>query len=1333
MTTNRGNAADAIAGLLREGLRHIQGRGDAISETATLDLLIKPTLEALGYPPTYRFPEYGWLGNRLDESCFLQEVDAKPGQAAIIVEAKQYGVDFDKAPAGQVSANSPDQQIQRYLRQHKASGPNTFGVLTDGAKWRIYRRAERPSRAAGAANPGNPDIEFLAEYNFLPLAHSEPALLPDLLANLREQLTELVNRLFRENIAYGVTNLFAAPPPDNLADGLFSVLANTSQPDAVLRQMLGAPDAILQSREEAPLTLTGLRQHTHDYYWGDYHYSPGLPLKTDNPALFAAKAVVAAVQIHNEENPAISRPEAALAARAFAAVDPSRTAVVLAYSDIREGGMEARLAVAANGQVNMTAAFDPTLAAPSARAAADQLLQLLHQPPAGGLTAEQLMLPLEASQLRQQFYREIARWTDNRQAGKDRPQREAILRHLVRVMFAWILKEETEESIIPPELFEQAFANAVLPLADDYHREILRFLFHERLNVPGDKRGEHPNARINGAMEPVRFLNGSLFARHDDDDALDIPAAAYWSSDSTDPGLFTILSRYHWTMDEHRPGESEQTLDPELLSNLFERLITPTVEGTAAPLKQPQGTYYTPADVADEMVKDALAAAVRGYAPDSVSDAELLELFGSSEAALPEPSDVALAATMRDYAPDGISDAELLEFFGSGDAALPQLSDEERGELAQRIKGLRIFDPAVGSGAFLFSALLALQRALGKLEPYEINPAEDIIKNQLSGQDINPLAVQITRLRLFIAITADRRNGPSREEPLPNLEARIVCADTLATVANPEWRPERPSQLTDALPELTTALAAAAANRAEWYDAHPEEAKQKVLAAESRLRDELDGLLQSRAELASPELRGFARSTLYDATRSTPPPATTDARLLFYENPWRGFDIVIGNPPYTNVNAADRKELESKKGYRTTKVGDTYPLFCETALALANPEGGVITMIVPLSLAFGQSQQSLRDLFNQRCRQINLRHYDNRPDTPFNASPTVKSPENRQRVSVFTAVLGKESELEIIVKSSGLQRWPAAERSECLTHRAMTVIPRLGGKMDERVAGQWLRVPTPEVAKLVAAIGEQDQMVMDYEHPLPNFRDEKQLQGWLEKQGVAATAITGIKDWFQAWPYDDLTGLRYIGFTAADQVERLLLPSLVNWNSITRQQANEIKSWYNDRPDLPEGLEGVYLAWPQTAYQFIGVIPAGTVYPRRETRFRVKDMDDLRMLMAALNGHVGFSWWFVVGDGFDMKPVADHGTLTVPNFCSKNPERFIEMGQRLLDAMPECTVVNHQQGNDWQNVNFHQKPALIEEIDRLHLGALGFAGAAQDKVLGHLRIMRSSSSWRFGG
>ena len=1220
-------AVDAVAVALRDGMRSAADRGSLLNEASTLSLLIRPALAALGYPATHRVPEYGRERNRLDEACFLHAVTAAPGYAAVIVEAKQPGIDFDRTPAGSGRYSSPDRQIQRYLKQHIASGPDTIGVLTDGIKWRIYRRS---------ANPTAPDVEFVTEYNFQPLSQVEQSALPTLAPAIREQLAALVERLARPNIAYRTVPGGPRQPAANPADALFAAIAASRQPAPILRALLNEPDAVVQSDLLAAVNLQGVRKDAHDSDWANYAYAPGVAIQSDKPDLAGNQAIIAAVQYKDDAGRGLSRPDAALCARAFASAGAANAAAVCVYAETADGALEARLAVSAGGQVNMTAAFDPTLPSPSARAAIAQLLPLLQTTGDGqgdgagagpGLTAERLLAPLEAASLRQQFYREVAQWTGRMQDGKDRPQRQAVLRHLVRVMFAWILKEE---NIIPPELFERAFAAAHLDDLGAYHRQVLAYLFHQRLNVQAEQRDEHPVAAIQSAMDETPFLNGSLFAVHHDDEALDIGPADYWNADAETPGLFTILSRYHWTMDEHRPGESEQTLDPELLSNLFERLITPTEEGRAPPLRQPQGTYYTPADVADEMVKDALSAAVRDAAPPAVSDAQLLELFGTA------------------------------------DAPRPSLTSDEQTRLAARIRELRIFDPAVGSGEFLFSALLALQRALGKLEASDdaANPAADhaiddnladditaagIIRRQLAGQDIHPLAVQIARLRLFIAITAANRPAPGSEPinaPLPNLEARIVCADTLATVADPQWRPDQPGRLDTADPQLIAALTAVAENRAQWFDAHTEDRKQELLTADQERRDRLTQLLSGMGDLATPELTKFAETPLYNPT-----PAQTDARLLFYENPWRGFDVVIGNPPYEalskSMDAAARRRLAADKGkrYQTTNVGDLYSLFCETALTLAKPDGGIVTLVVPLSITFGQAQRSLRSAFENGCRAINLRHYDNIPDTIFNGSPTLKTWKNRQRASILTAIRGDAAPT---IRTTGLQGWPVAERELCLAQRNTTELLRLGAEVDRRVAGQWLRIPSKPVAEMVEAIAAQQHTVMSY----------------------------------------------------------------------------------FEKPDSNSSDDGEWLAFPQTAYQFIGVIPAGSVSPRRETTFRVKDKDTLRLLMAMLNGHVGYAWWWVVGDGFHVKPIADHGTLTVPNICSKNPKPAIELGQRLIDAIPECITEKKNSGTVWQNVNFHLKPSLIEELDRLHLAALGLPA---EPLLRHLRIMRSSSSWDYGG
>ena len=156
---------------------------------------------------------------------------------------------------------------------------------------------------------------------------------------------------------------------------------------------------------------------------------------------------------------------------------------------------------------------------------------------------------------------------------------------------------------------------------------------------------------------------------------------------------------------------------------------------------------------------------------------------------------------------------------------------------------------------------------------------------------------------------------------------------------------------------------------------------------------------------------------------------------------------------------------------------------------------------------------------------------------------------------------------------------------------------------------------------------------------------------------------------------------------------------------------------------------GESVAFPQTAYQFISSIPRDSIAPRSENLFTVANYDTVRLIMAVLNGHIAYGWWWVFGDAFHLKPF-DLTSLKIPDTWVQNPQPAIELGQRLIDAIPECIVENRQQGGIWRNVNFHLKPGLIAELDRLHIAALGLP---EEPLLTHLRIMRSSSSWNYGG
>ena len=411
-----------------------------------------------------------------------------------------------------------------------------------------------------------------------------------------------------------------------------------------------------------------------------------------------------------------------------------------------------------------------------------------------------------------------------------------------------------------------------------------------------------------------------------------------------------------------------------------------------------------------------------------------------------------------------------------------------------RIRALTIYDPAVGSGEFPFLGTLAIKGALGKLGVSDDGGAvtRDIIARQLFAQDINPMAVQVARLRLFIAIIAAESAADNGiPPPLPNLEAKIVCADTLATVADPDWSPLGAGTLQERAVEVNDALTQVAKIREQWQSAHDEPAKAALRQQDETARQALRRALPGR--MANPETAAFAEHPLLDPDA---PPAQTDPRLLFYSPQRKGFDIVIGNPPYESVNKdlqappnaskavqrelnqqrqARRRHLTDQKRYRTTAGSDLYNLIAEAGLALAKPHGGVVELVVPLSLCFGQDQHNLRRLFEERCHRISLRCQDNGPDKIFHDSP-VTNAASRVRAAIITATTGSGVPT---ISLSDTNRWRKSERREYLTSRPRAVTRRPETPVDQRIDSQWERIPTPEIQDLLSAMRASPTKIRD--------------------------------------------------------------------------------------------------------------------------------------------------------------------------------------------------------------------------------------------------------------
>ena len=331
--------------------------------------------------------------------------------------------------------------------------------------------------------------------------------------------------------------------------------------------------------------------------------------------------------------------------------------------------------------------------------------------------------------------------------------------------------------------------------------------------------------------------------------------------------------------------------------------------------------------------------------------------------------------------------------------------------------------------------------------------------------DINPLAVLITRLRLFIALIDARLRGdgePSQDPmPLPNLETRCLAANTLCVKLSAQGAFGGDGEA--AVDDLRAA-------RQAWVTAHHPDAKGMALADErttrSRLREVLAGWTPD-GELAWLDV---------DLLSPSAPPAHFDLRQLFPAPPG-GWSIVIGNPPYQKPDAPDR-ERGRRLGYAGASA-NLYLMFIEAGLALLRP-GGCAVLVVPHSIVFRRKGAfpKVRKLLEEGSARVDFRTYDNRPLPLFPALPWLKRGQsdkgNRQRATIlaFRKQASPNASGEVAIASGGLIRLGAQTRETVLRQPTLRQQQRHWRK-------QWSQAPTPELADLLAAMRDEDRAPPD--------------------------------------------------------------------------------------------------------------------------------------------------------------------------------------------------------------------------------------------------------------
>ncbi|ADG72616.1 Eco57I restriction-modification methylase domain-containing protein [Brachyspira murdochii] len=488
--------------------------------------------------------------------------------------------------------------------------------------------------------------------------------------------------------------------------------------------------------------------------------------------------------------------------------------------------------------------------------------------------------------------------------------KEFALRFLGRVLFCWFLREK---ELIPNEILNSGvFEN--LKYKKNYYSDVLEDLFFNVLNMDMEKRKFSKERVIYNYEKAIPFLNGGLFSKKEDDEAVKS------IDDEIIKGLFEFFEMYNFTVDESAPFDVEISIDPEMLGRIFENLLAEINPETKESARKETGSFYTPREIVDYMVMEAIKLYLYKKMPDMEKN-KIDRIFDVDESV--------------------------------------KYTDEERKGILKNIHDMIILDPACGSGAFPLGILQRVFNVIDKLDPnheyyknYVIDKlpsgakAEfkklydakkfsyayklDILQSMIHGVDIQPIAIEVSKLRAFLSLVVDEKKEKKEHNlgirTLPNLEFQFLCTNALIGV---DFNIKKGTFEYSVLEGIKTMMK----NISEmFYVASSLEEKERVKIKFEEFRE----FVKNSA---------FIDESIKAKILSWCPFDNKSAEFfspLVQFGIDRDFDIVIGNPPYIQLQgmAKGLKEMYQNAGYESFKsTGDIYQLFYEKCLGLLSDDG----------------------------------------------------------------------------------------------------------------------------------------------------------------------------------------------------------------------------------------------------------------------------------------------------------------------------------------------------------------------------------------------------------
>ncbi|BAY66903.1 hypothetical protein NIES22_70470 (plasmid) [Calothrix brevissima NIES-22] len=500
----------------------------------------------------------------------------------------------------------------------------------------------------------------------------------------------------------------------------------------------------------------------------------------------------------------------------------------------------------------------------------------------------------------------------------------------------------------------------------DFYAQVLEPLFFEMLNK------QRPNMQSPWGQIP--YLNGGLFDRDYGKDVIDtagvetppeiqLPNSLF--DPSGDKGILKFFNSYNFTVSENVQGDEDVAVDPEMLGKVFENMLAADERGQS-------GTFYTPRGIVQFMCVESLS---RYLADQTGLDLEVVKKLTEFDPELPD------------------KDINQL------------LTREQAKKLKRALESVKVCDPAVGSGAFpmgMMQVILSVKQAIAHREGMTVERGSltmsqwkrDIIANNLYGVDIKPEAVEIAKLRMWLSLVVDIPSL-SDVEPLPNLDYKLMCGDSLISTIQGERLIPDPTKDQQTMLNVTPVQAAIQPLidlQHQYFEAHAEERKilrGKILEAEKNvfrvaLADRLQywqieqrnleqdiRRLKGKASRAQTQKQQAISNKLQELDSIAAEVERGMRSLNFFQ--WHlhfnevfqqqgGFDIVIGNPPYVRQEQIKELKPALKEEYDCyTGVADLFVYFYERGFNLLKSGG---------NLSYITSNKYFRAGYGEKLRQF---------------------------------------------------------------------------------------------------------------------------------------------------------------------------------------------------------------------------------------------------------------------------------------------------------------------------------------------------------------------------